>query len=173
MSIVTAVLIIALSGSIAMTETNNYSIDHITVEIQHQADKKKYPNYVKESYTLNNNGILKYGAYFGGVPTSMNHNDGINWNSGDQGRKVFLKVLAMLKKPLATTGFVIYSDTSKPACNDKVYFLSIEKDNSDITCFVENPKTPAYKEIDRLFSDLIHAFEKETGRPLKVSDLPQ
>jgi len=156
-----------------MTETSNYSINYISIEIEHQADKKKYPNYVKESYHLDEDRILKYGAYFGGVPTSMNHNDGINWNSGDQGRKVFSKVLILLNKPLNTTGLTIYSDTSKPSCNDRVYFLSVKKDDSDIRYFVDNPKTLAFKEIDRIFSDLIDVFEKETGRPFKVSDLPQ
>lgn len=156
-----------------MTETGNYSINYISIEIQHQADKKKYPNYIKESYHLDEDGILKYGAYFGGVPTSMNHTDGITWNSGDQGRKVFSKVLSLLDKPSNTTGLTMYSDTSKPSYNDRVYFFSLKKDNSDIRYFVDNPKTLAFKEIDQVFSALIDVFERETGRPLKVSELPQ
>lgn len=173
MNLVTAVIMMALSGRIVMTDTSNYLINYISIEIQHQADKKKYPNYIKESYDLNEDGILKYGAYFGGVPMSMNHNDGLNWNSGDHGRKVFSKVLSLLNNFSNTSGLTIYSDTSRPSCDDRVYFLSVKKDNLDIRYFTDDPKTPAYKEIDRVFNDLINVFEKETGRPRKVSDLSQ
>lgn len=89
------------------------------------------------------------------------------------GRNVFTTVLSLLKKPFDTTGFRMESDTAESSGSDKIYFISFSKNGTDFTCLVDNPVKQAFKEIDAVFTELINAFEKATGCPLTIGDLPQ
>jgi hypothetical protein len=176
-----AAFVALLSWSILMADPHvkwkavkGYSIRDITIEVEHMPDGKKRPNYVKEYYCLTAEGLLQYSAYFGGMPIEMNHMDKIEWSSSDDGRKVLGLVQALLADPARSKGLKVRPDNAAPlASNAKVYLVHLTKDNVDLTIVSDNPKTPAFKEIDGAFTALIGAFEKATGRPLNPVDLPQ
>src|SRR5580765_2707702 len=75
-----------------------YSVREILVRVWREPDGKKYPNQVKETYVVDKSGRLSYTAYFGGMPTDMNHMDSVEW-SGPEG-----KALIELAAKLANEG---------------------------------------------------------------------
>jgi hypothetical protein len=138
---------------------------HLTV--WRKADGKKFPNDVKESYQIARDGTLEYRAYFGGMPTTMNHNDAATWKSPSVAKviRVFDDVrLDMVFAP---------DDKPHPDNGEGYYLATVRDAKGDTTRYARDPKSPAWKAIDPAFQAMIAEFEKATGRPLKPGQLPQ
>src|SRR5437764_11437072 len=88
----TVLLLMAMAGN--ADAKGEYSVREILVRVWREPDGKKYPNQVKETYVVEKNGRLKYTAYFGGMPTDMNHMDSVEW-TGAEG-KALLELAARL-----------------------------------------------------------------------------
>jgi hypothetical protein len=156
------------------TAAGGYTVRGLDYQVEHQPDGKRYPNYVKESYALEADGTLRYGAYFGGMPIEMNHMDGLDWKSGVHGQKVFDVVKALLADPQRRAELkMLPDDAPSPPFADKHYLVQLTKDNADSTWYVKDPKTRGFRAIDQAFTALIAAFEKATGRPRRPGSLPQ
>lgn len=151
-----------------------YTVRGLYHEVAHQPDGKRYPNYVQESYDFAGDGTLTYTAYFGGMPTNMNHMDGVDWKSGADGKKVLDVVRALLADPDRRAELKVLPDEApSPPFADKHYLVKLSNADGDSTRYVKDPKTRAFREIDQAFAALIAAFEKATGRPLSPFALPQ
>ena len=130
----------------------------IVLEVHHEADGKRYPTPVDERYELEGD-VLHYSAYFGNMPIDINHNDSIDWKTGEAGKKVhaaFARVSNQLDK--------------LPADRKGIYVIGFERGDSRA---IANRKGKAWAAVDPAFRAMIAAFEKATGRPLKAQDLPQ
>jgi len=141
----------------------------VSFELTHEPDGKKYPNQVKESYTLTSDGNLAYFAYFGGMPTDMNHTDGLSWASGAAGQRVFAALQRMLAE--SQKGLRQLSDSESAPTGS--YRITIRERNADSGRIVDDKTSPAWRTLDAAFGALVTAFEKTTGRPYNVGQLPQ
>jgi len=145
-----------------------YTVRSVSFEVQHEADGKKRPNQVKEHYRLDRDGTLRYTAYFGGVPIEMNHMDSIEWASGEHGKKVLAGVAALLGQ------FPVLEDDKPqpPVDANGVFLVGVTLKDADSTRFATK-ETKAWAAVQQLFGKLVAEFEKATGRPKTVGDLPQ
>jgi hypothetical protein len=151
-----------------------YTVRSVHFEVWREPDGKQRPNQMNEGYDLQADGTLSYSAYFGGMPTQMNHVDGIEWNSGGHGKKMLGVVRALLADPVRRGELKrLPDDSPSPPFTDKHYLVGLTKNGADSTWYVKDAKTRAFREIDQAFASLIAAFEKATGRPRKPTDLPQ
>jgi hypothetical protein len=147
-----------------------------TVAIEHErgADGARYPNWVKESYRLESDGVLDYTAYFGGMPIEMNHMDGVRWEAGEAGRAVIDVVDAIVADPALFAALVpVPDDGPAPSCPPPCYRLGLSQDDGDYSFVLPDRNTRAFDALDAAFSALLAAFESATGRPLRPGDLPQ
>jgi hypothetical protein len=159
---------------VAKPRDGGYRVESVHLEVEHQADGKKYPNYLKESYRLDGEGTLEYSAYFGGVPMEMNHMDSATWKSGRHGQKVFAAIAALLADPAGRAALRERPDgTPMPSAGEAVYLVSLAKDGHSSTRQLAPAQAKAYGVLDQAFQALIAQFERETGRPRTVGDLPQ
>lgn len=161
-----AMLLATVTSTDAFADDKRPTQVHFVV--QRKADGKKYPNDVQESYTLDAKGVLTYSAYFGSMPTTMNHNDGITWKAGDLGKQLF-EVIAKVR------GELVLVPDDKPAPNGgmNVYLIRMTNKQGDSTYVASDPKGKAWAAIDPAHRAMIAAFEKATGRPKKPHELPQ
>jgi hypothetical protein len=141
----------------------------ISWEITHEPDGKKYPNQVKESYSITRDGKLSYGAYFGGMPIDMNHNDRVEWRSGEAGQRLFAAVQSLLSDQ--TSGLHEIPDSE--SAPDGSYNVTVRNHDADSTRIVNNRKSRAWALIHARFDELIAAFEVATHRPKKPGELSQ
>ncbi len=141
----------------------------VMLEVTHEEDGKKYPNQLKETYTLASDGKLAYFGYFGGMPTEMNHTDGLSWQSGASGKAVFAALARMLAEHTPGLRAVSDSESAEPGC----YAISVRVDDADSSRVVDDRKSPAWQILHAKFQALVSAFEKATGRPYNVGRLPQ
>jgi hypothetical protein len=147
------------------------TINTISFLVEHQPDGKKYRSYVKEQYELTP-GHLRYSAYFGGMPMEMNHMDSVEWKTDGEDASVFLVALELSKD--TSTGLVIRPDSApSPTGGNGIYLVHIETSKSSSTRSVEDQKSKAWLELNAAFQKLLARFEKSTGRPLTVGQLPQ
>ena len=130
----------------------------IVLEVNHDADGKRYPTPVKERYELEGD-VLHYGAYFGNMPIEMNHNDSVDWKTGEAGKKVHA-AFATVSKQLDKI----------PANRTGVYVIGFQRGDGRA---IADKKGKAWAAVDPAFRAMIAAFEKATSRPLKAGDLPQ
>ena len=157
----------------AKPRDGGYRVVSVHLEVEHQADGKKYPNYLKESYRLGADGVLAYRAYFGGVPMKMNHMDSATWKAGRHGRKVFAAIASLLADPAGQAALRERPDgTPMPSAGEAIYLVAVEKDDHPSTRQLERSQAKAYGVLDKAFQALIARFERETGRPRTVGDLP-
>ncbi|MBN1770883.1 MAG: hypothetical protein JXB32_06480 [Deltaproteobacteria bacterium] len=151
-----------------------WSIRVVAVELERQPDGERYPNWVRESYRLESDGVLDYSAYFGGMPIEMNHMDGIEWEAGATGQAVFDAVLAVLDDPARFAELTpVPDDGPEPTCLRPCYRIGLSRADGDHTFVLGDRETPALAELETAFAALIAAFESATGRPLSPGDLPQ
>jgi hypothetical protein len=141
----------------------------ISFEVTHEPDGKKYPNQIKEDYSLHSDGKLHYSAYFGGMPIESNHNDDVEWAAGESGRRLFALVNRLLRD--TTSGLHEISDDEGVVSD--VYVVTVRQNDADSTRVVSDRKSRAWSAIDARFKAMVAAFEKATGRPRKASQLPQ
>jgi hypothetical protein len=145
------------------------TVTHVSFSVKREANGKKYPLPVGEGYALDSDGKLQYSAYFYNMPINMNHNDGIEWNTGQAGRQLFTaldsivgrKVKGLRKLP---------DDKSSP---ETAYVLRVEERGSEQTYVVDDVRSPAWAIINQKFNALVAEFEKATGRPMDPFKLPQ
>ncbi len=159
------VLLMAFAGALSAKDT--ITVRQIRFEIEREADGKKYPLPVKESYTLDEHGLLRYSAYFGNMPTNMNHNDSIEWKSESAGAHL-VDTAIKLYDQLS----VLRDDTKAPADLD-IFFVDFTRSGKGSRRYVYDHKAAAWSELDGAFQAMVAAFEKATGRPKKPNELPQ
>jgi len=145
------------------------TIRSLHYEVTREPDGKRYPNQVKETYRLDSDGTLRYSAYFGGMPTNMNHMDGVEWASGDSGRKLLATALKLLRDP--TSGLRELPD-DRPYPPD-AFLVGVTRENADSTWYVDDRSSKAWAALETAFGALIAEFEKSTGRPKTAGELPQ
>jgi hypothetical protein len=147
----------------------DFSVREILLDVWREPDGKKYPNQVKESYAVEADGRLSYTAYFGGMPTNMNHMDSVEWAASAEG-----KALVKLATRLANAGALkkVADDEHAPE-GAVVYFVGVTRNQADSTQVASDSKTAAWRELDAAFRALVKKFERETGRPKKPTELPQ
>src|SRR4051812_18668545 len=160
-------LLMAMAGD--AQAKGDFSVREILVRVWREPDGKKYPNQVKESYVLERDGRLRYTAYFGGMPTNMNHMDSVQWAAGADG-----KALLELAARLANEGALkaVGDDESVPE-GAGVYLVGVTRHHADSTQVAIDRKSAAWRELDAAFLALVKKFERETGRPRKPADLSQ
>jgi hypothetical protein len=141
----------------------------ISWEITHERDGKKYPNQVKESYSITRDGKLSYGAYFGGMPIDMNHNDDVEWRSGETGQRLFAAIQSLLSDQ--KSGLHEIPDSESPP--EGSYNVTVRNHDADTTRIVSDRKSRAWALIHARFDELIAAFEAATHRPKKPHELSQ
>jgi hypothetical protein len=145
-----------------------FSVREIAVTVWREPDGKKYPNQVKESYVVDKSGRLEYTAYFGGMPTDMNHMDSVEWTSAEG------RALVELAARLANEGaWKPVRDDESPPEGAGVYVVGVTRDHADSTQVASDEKSPAWRKLDAAFRALVAKFERETRRPKKPADLPQ
>lgn len=160
------------SRGLAVEAGPDFKIRVIMHEVERQADGKKYPNSAKESYRLDSNGMLRYSAYFGGMPMSMNHNDSLDWHAGEAGKRL-LETAARLVEGRVEGVTDMRDDESLPYPKAPGYFmLGVTRAQADSSKLITKPDSPAWQELATAFSDLQRAFEQATGRPLTPGSLP-
>jgi hypothetical protein len=149
------------------------SVREVVFETERPADGKKRPNQVKETYQLDASGVLHYSAYFGGMPTDMNHMDQVDWQAGKPGKAVLAAALRLAGDP--RSGLVDLPDSESAPDPDPQGSLvvGLRKDDADSTSVVKDRKSKAWKELGGDVLAMIARFEKQTGRPKKPSQLPQ
>jgi|GEM_PF-6601940 len=148
------------------------TVRQISFAIWHEADGKKYPNQVKESYTLGADGVLSYSAYFGGMPTEMNHMDDVDWKSGAVGKQALAVALSLVADKTAGVDEKA-EDNSSEVTHAYVYFVGLTRNDVDSDAVIKDPKSPAYRRLHAAIAKLLVAFEKATHRPFTVGKLPQ
>ncbi|HZS35249.1 MAG TPA: hypothetical protein VFF06_00405 [Polyangia bacterium] len=158
----------ALIGSAHAEPSGPVAID-ISFEVTHEPNGRKYPNQLKERYTLDSDGKLHYSAYFGGMPIDLNHNDDAEWAARDSGRRVLATVNRLLGDP--ASGLHEIPDSESPP--DGAYVVTVREHDADSTRVVNDRRSRAWSLIDARFRAMVAAFEKATGRPKKPSQLPQ
>jgi hypothetical protein len=156
-------------GSSAMP----FSIRGVSIAFERSPDGKKYPNQVQEGYELGGDLQLDYSAYFGGMPIELNHNDDAKWGAGALGQKVLDAVANILKDPKLFAQLVLIPDEGPNPCSSGGYALGLSRDEADVDYCAQEGGGEAFLLLDAAFSNLIAAFEKSEGRPLRPTDLPQ
>lgn len=131
----------------------------VVLSVHRDADGKRYPTPVDETYELQADGVLRYSAYFGNMPIEMNHNDSYSWTSGDDGKKVFAAIATVAKQL-----------DKVPDERKGIYVIGFTQGDSRA---IADKKGKAWAAVDPAFRALIISFEKASGRPLKAADLPQ
>lgn len=164
-----AIAVLVMSGDLGAKPSSPYSIRGVSWQVERQPDGQKYPSYVKESYELTSSGLLNYTAYFGGMPTEMNHMDSVQWKVGESGRKVFAAVAALLTDP-ASGLKELPGDRSAPF---GAYLVQLTRDHADSTRYIDDPKSRAWTVVEKVLRVLRLDFEQTTGRPKKPGELPQ
>jgi hypothetical protein len=150
-----------------------YAIRLIRIEVERQADGKKYPNYLKESYELTSDSVLKYFGYFGGMPLNMNHTDSIEWKAGHHGHRVLAAVTTVVSDPTLFADLEQVPDEGESPCAQTVsYSIGLTKDEADVTFCVRKTKR-VFSMLDRAFREMVAGFERDSGRPLTPAKLPQ
>jgi hypothetical protein len=168
--LVTAVLCLVLGSAVAAGK--GPTVRQVTFVVERQPDGKRYPNPVKESYSLGRSGSFSYGAYFGNMPIELNHNDGVEWASGMMGRAVLATVLRLAIDP--TSGMkLLPDDVGAPDNGVGVYLVGLSTDKGDVTYLVQDRGSRAWQLLDGQFRLLVFRFEMATGRPLRPEQLPQ
>jgi hypothetical protein len=160
------VLLMTMAGNVEAK--GGYTVQEILVRVWREPDGKKYPNQVKETYAVEKSGRLKYTAYFGGMPTNMNHMDGVEWASAEG------KALVELAARLANEGALRKVRDDEPVPEGAgVYIVGVRKNDADSTQVASDNKSAAWQELDAAFRALVAKFESATGRPKKPTELPQ
>lgn len=140
----------------------------VTITVKREADGKKYPVPVIESYELSKTGVLRYSAYFENMPIDLNHNDGIEWTAGADGKRVLAAAQA------AIPSLSVWTDgTPQPGGGRDGYFVLVASKAGDTTRYTRDPKSKGWRRIDPVFRAMIAKFEAATGRPLRPEQLPQ
>jgi hypothetical protein len=160
------VLLMAFAG--AVSAKDSITVRQIRFEIERKADGKKYPLPVKEGYTLDEHGALRYSAYFGNMPTNMNHNDSIEWKSESTGAHLVDTAIKLYDQLT-----VLPDDKQAPNGELEVYLVDFTKSGKGSRRYVLDHKATAWGELDGAFQAMVTAFEKATGRPKKPNELPQ
>jgi len=149
------------------------TVQQVTFEVQRRGGSAKYPNDVLERYTLTADGKLQYSAYFGGMPTNMNHNDGVTWEWKEEAAKVFEAVQRILADPALLAGLP-ESDRADASVSLASYRVTLERQrHHSYGRVARDPQAKGYVALDAEFKGLIAAFEKATGRPMTPNQLPQ
>ncbi len=146
----------------------------IAIDIEHQPDGARYPSYVKESYTLESDASLDYSAYFGGMPTSMNHMDGLAWDAGERGRAVLAAATEIVSDADRRARLSEVPDEAPaPPCPGRCYRIGVRTNDADSTLLLGQDGSADFGLVDGAFTALLRAFEHATGRPLRSDQLPQ
>lgn len=158
-SVLSVGLVVALwCGSVRADDPGDLRV--IVLEIHRAADGKRYPTPVDERYELAADGVLRYSAYFRNMPIDLNHNDSVEWKSGDLGAKVLAALAGVAPRQLDKV----------PADPTGSYVIGYQGADSRA---ISNKRGKAWGRVDPAFRAMIAGFEKSTGRPLKAHDLPQ
>ena len=173
---VIAFLIFALlnmpSWGFAVESKPVFEIRTIIHEVERPPDGNKYPNRTREYYKLDSNGVIHYSAYFGGIPLNMNHNDSLDWNAGEPGRRL-LETAARLVGGRVEGVVDMRDDDSPPYPSELGYFmLGVTLSQADSSKLITKSDSPAWHELAAAFSAVRLEFEKATGRPLTPGSLP-
>ena len=147
------------------------TIREISFRVWHEPDGMKYPNQVKESYTLDKGGTLHYWAYFGGVPINFNHNDSVDWQAGAAGQTVLATALHMLGDKPAGLDVLPDHEATPEGGPQGVYFVRVTRNDADSTFIIKDPRSQAWGQIGAAFTAMVAAFQQQTGRPLTPSML--
>ncbi len=160
------VLLMALIGGSASAKP--IVVREIVLTVQREGGSKKYPNPVTETYQLDRGGVLRYSAYFGNMPMEWNHNDSIEWRSGDAGKQV-LQIAAQLVGD-HDSGAKERRGSELP--DSGVYFIRVAVADGDAERVLAR-HARGFPLLDGAFQSLIAAFERATHRPLTPDQLPQ
>jgi len=150
-----------------------YTVRVVSFEIEREPDGKRYPNQVRERFSLEKDGRLRYSAYFGGMPMEMNHNDSVDWPAAEAGRKVLETALRLANE--GAPGLKdLPDDAPTPAVTASgLYTIGVTRAGGDSTKVIVDSKSKAWAELDAAFAAMVGRFEAATGRPKKPGDLPQ
>ena len=172
LTLLTLALLVMSSRGLAVETSPDFKIRTIIHEVERPADGKKYPTSTKEYYRLDSTGLLRYSAYFGGIPMAMNHNDSLDWQDGELGR-LLLETAARLVNERVEGVVDMRDDESLPYPKAPGYFmLGVTRSEADSSKLLTKSDSPAWQELATAFSALQLAFEKATGRPLTPGSLP-
>ncbi|MBS2029394.1 MAG: hypothetical protein JST54_15945 [Deltaproteobacteria bacterium] len=152
-------------------DAKGLAIAQIVYEAERKPDGACYPLPVKETYVLTPAG-LQYGAYFGNMPTNMNHNDSVTWPAGEKGNAV-LETARRLANDPALGMKALGEHESTPNMGLDVYRVTVRLHSADSSRVVSDHSTQAWRELDAAFQALIADFERDTGRPMKPEQLSQ
>ena len=126
---------------------------------------------VEESYTLSNELVLSYSAYFRNMPIRMNHNDSHDWQAGVEGRKVRELLMALANSP-SVAEIIPHADDAGD-CAPGHYSITLTREDADTSfCLSIQAKGP-YEPLHEAFANMLKSFEASTGRPLDPFKLPQ
>lgn len=153
------------------SDMKKYEFNGVHIGILREADKKKYPLPVGESYSLTKEAVLEYSAYFHNMPIQMNHNDSIPWEAGEHGKKVIELLGALVNSPQIAE--LSPRSDEDGQCEDGHYSISLTHENSDKSFCLNVHSKGAYEPFHLAFADMLKAFESDTGRPLDPFKLPQ
>lgn len=157
----------------APTMNANTSVELVEFRVDRQRDGKAYETPVNERYSLGADGNLTYSAYYGEMPTNMNHMDSVSWNAGDLGKIVLDAARRVAADPgLAADLSDVPDGVAEPMAGSGLFRLTLRSLDVDATRIVSDPERKAYGVLDVAFQELIEAFRKETGRPIAASALP-
>ena len=150
------------------------SVETVEFVVDREPDGKDYQTPVNERWTLGVDLKLRFSAYYGGMPTDMNHMDSVTWNAGESGKAVLDAAQRVISEPqLAADAKEVPDGASGPSGGPGSYWLHIRSDEGDRTRMVGAHGSQAYGVLDSAFQVVVAEFRKSTGRPLAPNELPQ
>jgi hypothetical protein len=159
-------LLVLTSSSVMAGPTPK--VRRVNFIVEHQPDGGKRPNQVKESYSISDAGVLRYSAYFGGMPIDMNHMDSLEWKAGAAGRRVIETTQRLLRDKVPGLA-EIFGDMAIPRNGVGLYVVVLDGGEH----YIQDRGSRAWAEMDAPFQAMVAAFEKETQRPRRPEQLPQ
>ena len=94
--------------------------------VDREPDGKDYQTPVNERWTLGVDLKLRFSAYYGGMPTDMNHMDSVTWNAGESGKAVLDAAQRVISEPqLAADAKEVPDGASGPSGGPGSYWLHI------------------------------------------------
>jgi hypothetical protein len=161
-------LVVAAAGRPVGARSVRFAVRQISLKVRHERDGKKHPNEVTETYALDKNGVLQYFAYFGGMPTQLNHTDSLEWRSGEPGKRALDIAEQLSNDP--TSG--LRPSRGSSDAEEGLLVVQLTRNHADVTRVLDS-HSKGWQELSGAFEAMITAFERATHRPLKPDQLPQ
>jgi hypothetical protein len=129
----------------------------IRYSVQRAADQARYPLPVIESYTVDAARTLHYTAYFMNMPIHLNHNDSIDWQTGDDQSE-------LLDASRRVADEMLPLDDAQKAPEGS-YVIEVRINDRESCRYVSDSNSKVWQAIDAPFQKMIRNFEQATSRP--------